>query len=114
MDSDTEVDRDDEVMASKTDAREDNYNDPLILQSIWDKQIFCCWLEEWEKPLLEKNDFVSMTKLLQKYKSIVWYDPDDNITYTACEERLRFLKPKKSNGWGVLGISENWDGVSEN
>lgn len=36
MDSDTKVDRDDEVMVSKKDAREDNYNGPLILQSIWD------------------------------------------------------------------------------
>ena len=54
-----------------------------------------------------------MTMLLQKYKSIIFFDPDDKMTCTVCEERLDFCKPGRKNGWAVLGILESWDGVSE-
>ena len=77
-----------------------------LSQPLLPNQTFCCWLEEWEKPLLAQNDVVLMTKLLQKYKSIMFYDPDDDITFTVCEEKLEFCKPAKRNGWEVLGILE--------
>ena len=84
-----------------------------LSQPILLKQRFRCWLEEWEEPLLAKHDLISMKKLLQKYKSMIFYDPDDQMTCTVSEDSLYFEKPGRKNGWAVLGIPENWDGVSE-
>ena len=44
-----------------------------LSQPILPKQKFRCWLEEWEEPLLAKHDLISMKKLLQKYKSMIFY-----------------------------------------
>merc|ERR1712032_126667 len=84
-----------------------------LSQPILPKRKFRCWLEEWEEPLLAKNDLIAMKKLLQKYKSMIFYDPDDQMTCTVSEDSLYFEKPGRKNGWAVLGIPENWDGVSE-
>ena len=50
------------------------------------KRRFCCWVEDWEKPLFEKNHILSETKLLEKYKDLVFHCPDDNILFTAIDK----------------------------
>ena len=32
------------------------------------KRYFCCWLEDWYKPILKKNDPVSRVNLSEKYR----------------------------------------------
>ena len=77
------------------------------------KRRFFCWVEEWEKPFLEKNNIVSMTRLLQKYKDMmVFLCLDDDILYTAANKML-FIPPGKKDGWAVLGIPEGDDGTTE-
>ena len=49
-----------------------------------------------------------MTRLLQKYKLMIFYDPDDDMTY-----RLDFCRPAKKNGWEVLRIPESGHAVIE-
>ena len=72
------------------------------------KRWSCCWVEEWEKPFLEKNNVISMTHLLQNYKNLVFLCPDNNILYTAANKML-FIPPGKKYGWAVLGIPEGDD-----
>ena len=50
------------------------------------KRRFCCWVEDWEKSLFENNHIVSETKLLMKYKDLVFYCPDDEILFTAIDK----------------------------
>ena len=38
--------------------------------------IFRCWVEDWEKEATKKNDSVQEPKLLQKYKDLIFFDPD--------------------------------------
>ncbi len=42
-------------------------------------RIFHAWLEDWEKPLLKKNCPVAESRLLEKYKGLVMYNPDDDV-----------------------------------
>ena len=41
------------------------------------KRVFHAWVEEWEEELLKKNDVVAEAKLLDKYKDLVFIDPDN-------------------------------------
>jgi hypothetical protein len=73
-------------------------------------RVFRCWVEPWEEELCGMNDVVARTKLLEKYKDIVFYCPDDQITYTAYDQNLYWHKGRH-NGWCVLGVPPDWDGV---
>lgn len=77
-----------------------------LSKSLLLKQRFCSWVEEWEKPLLVKNDIASITKLLQKYKSMVFNNPNDKMTYTAYEDKL--VREKiKNDEFDVSGDCSN-------
>ena len=103
-DNDTAFDLKLEKFGIDTDA----LTNPLI-----PKRRFCCWVEDWEKPLFENNHIVSMTRLLQKYKDLVFLCPDNKIIYTASNKML-FIPPGKKDGWAVLGIPEGEDGKDTN
>ena len=45
------------------------------------RRVFWAWLENWEKELLKKTHFVAETKLLEKYKDIVLFDPDMELLF---------------------------------
>lgn len=75
------------------------------------KRIFRCWVEPWEIALVGKNDAVAEARLLEKYRDIVFHDPDVGITYTAFDGKLEWRRGK-TNGWCVLGIPPEWDGKS--
>ena len=77
------------------------------------KQKFHCWIEDWETPLLTKNDAVAEVKLLEKYRDLLFFNPDDNITYTAWNGNLDWCEGK-GGGWVVLGVPPNWDGKDQN
>ncbi len=40
------------------------------------QRIFRAWVEDWEEDARKKNDCVSEVLLLQKYKGLVFHDPD--------------------------------------
>ena len=50
--------------------------DTTVLRSVPMNRIFKCWFEEWEKVTVKKNDPVHESRLLQKYKDLILYDPD--------------------------------------
>ena len=73
------------------------------------KRMFRCWIEEWEKPILKKNDAVAKMKLLTKYGGLVFKDIDDGIVYTISTERMQYHKGK-DGGWCVLAEPPDYDG----
>ena len=42
-------------------------------------RVFRAWVEDWEVELLKMNDCVAEAKLLEKYKDLVFYDPDTQV-----------------------------------
>jgi hypothetical protein len=70
---------------------------------------FKCWIEDWELPLMNKNDSVAEAMLLEKYKGIVFFDLDNSITYTIYERNLEYKKGR-SGGWCVLGMPPGFNG----
>ena len=39
-------------------------------------RIFRAWIEDWEKDFLQNNDCVAEERILEKYKNLVFYDPN--------------------------------------
>ena len=61
---------------------------------------FLGWIEDWEKPLIKKNDVVAETKLLEKYKDLKFDDPDeDGVTFNIYGGNLQW---QKNEGWAVI------------
>ena len=52
------------------------------------KRVFNAWIETWEETLLDKNDVAAEIRLLEKYKNMVFYDPDNECMYTVHAENL--------------------------
>ena len=46
-------------------------------------KIYQAWLEDWECELLQVNDCVAEACILEKYKDLVFYDPDTKKTFKA-------------------------------
>ena len=36
-------------------------------------RIFCAWLEDWEKELLQVNDCVAEARILEKYEDVMFF-----------------------------------------
>ena len=51
--------------------------DTTVLKLATYKRIFRAWVEDWENPLLKINNVVEEVRLLEKYKDLVFYDPDN-------------------------------------
>ena len=73
---------------------------------------FNAWLEDWEKPLLKKNDCVAEAKLLEKYKGLVLYDIDEEKTYTVYEKNM-FYQKGRGGGWCILAAPPEFDGEND-
>ena len=54
-------------------------------------------MEDWEEPLLRKNCPVVEARLLEKYKGLVMYDPDEKITYIV-HEGIFFMRGGRVGG----------------
>ena len=74
-------------------------------------RIFRAWVEDWEKEILLTNDCVVEARLLEKYKNLVFFDPDDQVTYTVVEQNLEFHQRNKRKGivggWALIGVDED-------
>ncbi len=53
-------------------------------------RIFWAWLEDWEKELLEVNDCVAEAWLLEKYRDLMFLDPDTNKTFKVWSGTLEY------------------------
>jgi hypothetical protein len=77
--------------------------DTSILKEPAVQHIFCVWVEDWEVEARKKNDCVSETLLLQKYKGLVFCDPDSDNDFCIWERNMEFRRGR-GNGWFPLGI----------
>ena len=50
--------------------------------------MFRACVEEWKAELLKKIDYVAEVRLLEKYKSWVFWDPDKKVNFTVHEDNL--------------------------
>jgi hypothetical protein len=64
---------------------------------------FHAWIEEWEAPLLKKKCPVAEATLLEKYKDLVFFDPDNQINYTVYNKNLEWERGRKG-GWCLVAI----------
>ncbi len=71
-------------------------------------RIFRAWLQDWEKELLEVNDCVAEEQLLEKYRDLMFLDPDTNKTFKVWGGNLEYHRGSrkrcitKVGGWFVL------------
>ena len=72
------------------------------------RRLFHAWIEDWEEPLLKKNDPVAEARLKVKYQNLVFYDPDNKAMYTIFDGNLEYRKGRKG-GWCVIGVCSDDD-----
>ena len=61
-------------------------------------------MEDWEKELLKDNDCVAEARLLEKYKNLAFYDPDEKTTFTIHPDNLEFRRGR-DGGWMLIGVA---------
>ena len=69
-------------------------------------RIFRAWVEDWEKDLLKMNDCVAEARILEKYRGLVFWDPDTEANFTVHEDNLEFHRGK-DGGWHLIGNSSD-------
>ena len=79
----------------------------LALKEPATQRVFRAWVEEWEIEIMQKNDCVAEAQLLEKYKDLVFYDPDNKCNYTIHNKNLQFSTKRKERGWYLIGIPSN-------
>ena len=96
------------LQLEKWDVDSDASKEPQVLR------IFNAWVEDWEGEIKMRNDAVVEAQLLQKYQSLVFFDPDDQKTFHVYQGNMEYRRGK-GNGWFVLAIcSEDAGGKEEN
>ena len=54
------------------------------------QRIFRAWMEEWEIANIKNTDVVVEVRFLEKYKNLVFLDPDSKYYFTVAPENLEF------------------------
>ena len=74
------------------------------------KRVFRAWVEDWEKECTKDKDAVAEVWLLEKYKGLAFFDPEEKITYTIVEKNLEWYKSSKrkgiEGGWYIVATSD--------
>ena len=72
--------------------------------------VFRAWLEDWEKHFIKHNECVAEARLLQKYKNLIFKDPDhEGVTWTVFGGHLEY-RSGRCGGWGMIAEkSDNSD-----
>ena len=86
--------------------------DTTVLRSVSRKRIFKCWFEEWEKEAVKKNDPVQESRLLQKYKDLIFFDPDNQVNFTIHPGNMEYQRGR-NGGWMAIGIPPDDCGIDE-
>ena len=75
------------------------------------KRVFRAWVEEWEKECIKDRDAVAEVQLLEKYKGLAFFDPEDKITCTIESKNMEWFRASKKKGigggWYVVATSDN-------
>ena len=70
-------------------------------------------MEDWEIELLQVNDCVAEARILEKYKDLVFYDPDTKKSFKVWGGILEFhrgsCRTGVLKGWGLVCIHEYGD-----
>ena len=64
-------------------------------------RIFRAWVEDWEEEIMKTNDCVAEAKLLEKYKNLVFHDPDENCMFTVAASNLEYRRGREG-GWFLV------------
>jgi hypothetical protein len=67
------------------------------------QRIFRAWVEDWEQDARKNNDVVAEARLLQKYRGLVFHDPDTDNGFCIYDQNMEFRRGR-GNGWFVLGV----------
>jgi hypothetical protein len=67
------------------------------------QRIFCAWVEDWEQDARKNNDVVAEARLLQKYRGLVFHDPDTDNGFCIYDKNMEFRRGR-GNGWFVLAV----------
>ena len=54
--------------------------------------------------MCEKNDLVVETRIIEKHKNLVFWDPDEKCNCTVFHKNMEFVKKRGEKGWHVIGI----------
>ena len=74
-----------DLQLEKFDVDLENFKEPATAR------IFRAWVEDWEKDMMKKNDCVAEATLLEKYKDLVFNDPDENRIFTVAKQNIELL-----------------------
>ena len=77
--------------------------DTNILKEPAVQRIFRAWVEDWEQDARKHNDVVAEARLLQKYRGLVFHDPDKDNGFCIYDQNMEFRRGR-GNGWFVLGV----------
>ncbi len=80
--------------------------DPDELKGPEVQRVFHAWVEDWEVDARRTNDAVAEARLIQKYKSLVFHDPDTGNTFLIYDQNTEF-RQGRGNGWFLLAVSAN-------
>ena len=76
-------------------------------------RIFRAWIEDWEEKAIVMCDCVCEAQLLEKYKGLVFYDPDFGKTYTVDGTNGEYSHGNKKKGidkgWSLICQDEDGD-----
>ncbi len=75
------------------------------------QRIFRAWVEDWEEDARKKNDCVLEALLLQKYKGVVFHDPNSGNDFCIWHQNMEYCRGRR-NGWFLLGVCAE-DGVED-
>jgi len=77
--------------------------DKNILKEPALQRIFRAWVEDWEQDTRKKNDTVAEARLLQKYRGLVFHDPNTDNGFCIYDQNMEFHRGRE-NEWFVLGV----------
>jgi hypothetical protein len=69
-----------------------------VLKAKTIRRVFRAWVEDWEKESIKHNDVIAEVKLLEKYKGLAFWDPNDKTTYTIDSENIQWFRSSKRKG----------------
>ena len=68
------------------------------------------WVEGWEKRVLgPSGEYIFDARLIRKYGGLRWFDPDDNVEFTAHQNKMHFKKRHGNNRYLILGILDGFN-----
>ena len=97
-----------DLQLEKWDVDSDALKEPQV------SRIFQAWVEDWEGEIRMRNDPVVEARLMQKYQSLVFLDPDTGKTFHVYQGNMEYRRGR-GNGWFVLAVcSDDAGGEEEN